>query len=199
MPKILGANLEEHRRHVRRRVFEAFATLLRERGYDALSLADLAAEAGIGRTVIYNHFPDKDAVVVAFAAEETQRYLDRLAMELTGVDDPQDQLRRYVRHHLRSAEEMHLGLGPQLYAMLSRDSLVEIRAHVRAVEEVVGTILDRGMELGVFARTDLPTAIALVHACLQPRHLPSDAVEAFVLRGVGAASGQPSGAAVSDA
>ena len=41
-------------------------------------MADLASEAGIGRTAIYNHFADKDAVVVAFASAETNRYLARL-------------------------------------------------------------------------------------------------------------------------
>lgn len=186
MAKILGSSLEEHRREVRLRVFEAFATLLRARGYDALTLADLAAQAGIGRTAIYNHFPDKDAVVVAFAAEETRRYLDRLAMEITGITDAEQQLRRYVRHHLRSAEEMHLGLGPELYAMLSRESLREIREHVHAVEQVLGEILTAGMEQGRFAHADLRSTIALVHACLQPRHLEPHAVETFVLRGVGA-------------
>jgi len=187
MPRIIGTNLTEHREETRRRVFEAFAALLAERGYDAISMADLAAEAGIGRTAIYNHFPSKDAVVVALAGDETARYLQGLAAALDEVSGPVEQLRVYVRHHLASAEDFHLGLGPELYGMLSRDALTEIRAHVVEVERVLGDILAAGMATGDFRIDDARAVISLVHACLQPRHLDAPAVEAFVLRGVGAA------------
>ena len=81
----------------------------------------------------------------------------------------------------------HLGLGAELYVMLSKDSLAEIRAHVVEVESVLRSILRAGVESGDFRIDDLDATVSLVHACLQPRHLATDAVEAYVLRGVGAA------------
>lgn len=187
MPKIIGSSLDEHRTQIHRRVLDAFAGLLTDRGYDAISMADVAAAAGIGRTVIYNHFPDKDAIVVALAGDETDRYLARLGGALAEVDGPVEQLRAYVRHHRASADEFHLGLGAELYVMLSKDSLAEIRAHVVEVESVLRSILRAGVESGDFRIDDLDATVSLVHACLQPRHLATDAVEAYVLRGVGAA------------
>lgn len=186
MPKILGDSLEEHRATTRQRVFEALSTLMATRSFDAISMADLAGEAGIGRTAIYNHFRDKEAVVVAFASDETSRYVSRLLAALEGIEAPADRLRTYVRHHLETAEHFHFGLGPELYAMLSRDALVEIREHVAAVEAVLRDILEAGRSDGTFVIGDLGVAIALVHACLQPRGLASAAVASFVVRAVSA-------------
>ncbi|MCE0768323.1 TetR family transcriptional regulator, partial [Pseudonocardia kujensis] len=50
MPKVLGGSLAAHRDEVRARVFEALRGLLYERGFDAVTLAGVAAAAGVGRT-----------------------------------------------------------------------------------------------------------------------------------------------------
>jgi AcrR family transcriptional regulator len=186
MPKIIGGSLEEHREQTRRRVFEALSALLAERSFDALTMADLASEAGMGRTAIYNHFADKDAVVVAFASAETDRYLDRLGTALEHADGPADAMRIYVREHMDSSEEFHFGFGPELYGMLSRESIAEIREHVVAVESVLRRIIDDGVADGVFAVDDITSTMALVHSCLSTRRVTAEAVQAFVLRALGA-------------
>lgn len=182
MPKIIGGSLEQHREQTRRRIFDGLVALLAERSFDTVTMADLAAEAGIGRTAIYNHFADKDAVVVAFASEETARYLARLATALEPADGPAAAMRIYIAEHLSSSEEFHFGFGPELYAMLSRESLAEIREHVMAVEAVLRTILEDGQQQGVFEVDDTASTMALVHQCLQARRVAPEAVEAFILR-----------------
>ncbi|WP_278258984.1 TetR/AcrR family transcriptional regulator [Nocardioides convexus] len=61
-------------------------------------MAQIAARAEIGRTAIYHHFKDKEAVVVAFATEETQHYLADLRRDLDLVPDPVAKIRVYLRH-----------------------------------------------------------------------------------------------------
>lgn len=181
MPKIIGGSLEEHREQTRRRVFDALSRLLGGRTFEALTMADLAAEAGVGRTAIYNHFADKDAVVVAFAGAETDRYLTRLREALATAETPDAAMRIYIREHLASSEEFHFGFGPELYAMLSRDSIAEIRDHVMAVESVLRTLLEDGRASGVFAVDDLDSTMSLIHTCLQARNVAPRTVEQFVL------------------
>lgn len=185
MPKIIGGSLEQHREQTRRRVFDALSTLLGQRSFDALSMADLAAEAGIGRTAIYNHFADKDAVVVAFASAETDRYLARLDSALERADGPADAMRIYVTEHMDSSEEFHFGFGPELYGMLSRESVAEIREHVVAVESVLRGIIDDGVAAGVFTVDDVTSTMSLVHSCLATRRVAPGAVVTFVLRALG--------------
>jgi AcrR family transcriptional regulator len=186
MPKIIGGSLEQHREQTRRRVFEALSSLLAARSFDAVTMAELASEAGIGRTVIYNHFADKDAVVVAFASAETDRYLARLGAALERADGPADAMRIYIREHMDSSEEFHFGFGPELYGMLSPESMAEIREHVVAVESVLRTIIEDGVTAGVFAVEDVTATMALVHSSLSTRRVTSAAVERFVLRALGA-------------
>ncbi len=187
MPRISGESLEEHRAALRRSVFEAFAALVGEQGFDTITMAGLAQRAGIGRTAIYHHFRDKEAVMVAFASDETARYLEQLQAALDGVEDPANRLRVYLRHQLEAGKQFHMGFGVQVYGRLSLESRLAIREHVRAVEDVLRAILDDGVAAGRFRIEDTDGTMSLIHACLSPRHLPAGTIETFVLRAVGAA------------
>jgi AcrR family transcriptional regulator len=186
VPKISASSVEEHREQVQRRVFEAFATLMAEHSFDAITMAKLAAAADIGRTAIYHHFADKEAVAVAFASHETSRYIDGLRAELADVDDPAERLGIYIRHQLDAGQQFHMGLGPRLYGALSQDTMHAIREHVAAIEDVLREILADGARTGQFTIEDEAATMSLIHACVAPRDLPVVAVERFVLRALGA-------------
>ncbi len=171
---------------VHRRVFDAFAALMAEHSYEAISMAQIAARAGLGRTAIYHHFPDKESVVVAFATSETERYLADLHGHLAATDDPVERLRTYLRHQLDPGQRFHMGLGPQLYGLLREDSLLQIREHVLAVEQVLADVLSGGRDAGALRFDDVRAAMSLVHACLTARGVPPDAVEEFVVRALSA-------------
>lgn len=178
MPRISGETLQQHREQLQRRVFAAFADLMAERSFDAITMAAIAERADVGRTTIYHHFPDKESVVVAFASHETEQYLARLRAALTEAETPTDKLRLYVRHQLAEGARFHMGLGTQLYGALGPESREAIREHVVAVEDVLRAIL---VELPV---DDVDGTMSLIHACLGPRHLPPTTVERFVMQAV---------------
>lgn len=184
MPKISSGSVTEHRQRIRRRVLEAFSELMAERSYDAITMAALAEHAGVGRTAIYHYFPDKESVVVAFASDETEKYLHELQEILQGVLAPPQRLRLYLEQQLTAGERFHMGLGGSLVGHLSTPSRLAIRDHVVAVENVLREILQAGIDGGDFHIDDLPATMSLIHACLNPRHLPTGAVQEFVLRAV---------------
>lgn len=186
MPRIAAGTLAAHRAQVRQQVYDAFAELMAERSFDAITMAGLAERAGIGRTAIYHHFPDREAVLVGFATDVTHAYLRDLHTALDGIGDPAERLRTYVRHHLEAGDRFHMGMGPTIVGSLSESARLEIREHIVAVERVLRGILEVGRERGAFSYDDLDATLSLLHACLTPRHLPVAAVEAFVLRAVGA-------------
>lgn len=193
MPKIIGATLHEHREQTRRRLFAALAELMAERGFDAISLADIAAAAGIGRTAVYNHFADKETLLLGFIAHETAEYVATLEAALADVDDPVEQLRTYVRHQTQMSRSSH-PTGPDLRAVVSRGTQARLREHVVGVEVVLRRILEHGMAAGLLPPQDVDTTVPLVHACLSGRGVPDGpdhdralrATETFVLRAVGA-------------
>lgn len=186
MPKITASSVAEHRAQIRVRIFDAFTALMLDRGYDAISMSDIAERAGLSRTAIYHHFRDKDAIVVAYATDETDRYLGRLAEALARAVDPTMRMRVYVRQHLAMRDELHFGFGPELFGKLSGEALMQIRDHVAATEAVLREILRDGLASGAFRALDEQSAVSLVHGCLQRRDVAPAALEEFVLRGLGA-------------
>lgn len=195
MPKIIGGSLREHREQTRHRLFAALSTLMTERGFDAISFADIAAAAGVGRTAVYNHFADKEALLIEFIAHETEQYMDSLKRALADVDDPVARLRTYVRAQLGLKRVFHLAPGTDLRAVLSRASQQRLRDHVVAVEAILTTIVSAGVSTGAFPAQDVPTTVSLVSGCLSGKQIPEreparsaaiTATEEFVLRAVGA-------------
>jgi AcrR family transcriptional regulator len=195
MPKIIGGSLHEHRAQTRQKLFAALSSLMADRGFDAITLADIASAAGIGRTAVYNHFPDKESLLVGFITHETEQYVATLERSLQDVEDPVEQLRAYVRAQAQLKRVYHLAPGPDLRSVLSRATQQRVREHVHLVEQILRRILTEGVESGAFPPQDVDTTVPLVNACLSSRGVPDDgperdqAVEAtvtFVLRAVGA-------------
>ena len=120
MPKIIGGSLHEHREQTRLKLFGALSRLMAERGFDAITLADIAQAAGVGRTAVYNHFADKESMLVGFIMHETEQYVAALEAELAGIEDPTDQLRAFVRAQCELRRDYHLAPGPDLRSVLSR-------------------------------------------------------------------------------
>jgi AcrR family transcriptional regulator len=196
MPKILGESLEAHRREVRARVFEVLRAQLYERGFDAITLAGVASAAGVGRTALYNHFPDKESLLVAFVEDEAARYVTRLTEAVEAHADPVDQLATFVRLQLRVLAEYHMPPGTALASALAPAAYRRISAHADPITDRLRAILAGGVDLGRWPAEDPDVLIPMITAALGNRTLvdgPSeqleDVVEAavrFVLRAVGA-------------
>ena len=195
MPKIIGGSLSEHRQQTRSRLFAALSTLMADRGFDAITLADIAAEAGVGRTAVYNHVPDKESLLIAYITYETEQYVNALERALEGVDEPVEQLRTYIRQYVALRRGVHLAPGPALRSVLCHGSQARLREHAVLVEDVLRRILTAGIASGVLPVQAIETTVPLINACLSSRGVPDDgpgreaaiaATETFVLRAVGA-------------
>src|ERR1700761_4606171 len=57
--------VERKRRRARQRIIEAATELFLERGFDGVSVGDIAERAEVGRTTFFRHFGDKQEVVFA--------------------------------------------------------------------------------------------------------------------------------------
>lgn len=203
MPKVIGGSVRSHREHVTAQIFEAVRSLLYERGYDALSLADVAEACGMARTAMYNYFPDKAALIVAYATHETDRYLVRLDAALRPVDNPVEQLRTYLRLQLEYFSGNHLPPGPALRLLLPEGASDEVLAHVALIEDRLHDIVVAGRDRRYLLADDTPATVAMISACISRASDVADdgasleetiaATETFVLRAVGANIG-PDGA-----
>lgn len=185
-----------HRARTTEAIIGAFSTLLYERGYDAVSLADVAEATGLARTAIYNYYPDKAALLVAYAAHEIDAYIGRLDDAIRPLDNPVDQLRAYLRMQVGYVAAHHLPPGPALRMALDEETFQALVDHVGVLEDRLAEVVRRGRDQRYLRVDDLDATVALISACVSRAGSglgPDDdvdevvaATEAFVLRALDA-------------
>src|SRR4030095_13299794 len=79
MPKLWHETMAAHRRGVRDAILHTAATLATERGLHAVTMSEIAEQAGIGRATLYKYFPDVEAILVAWHDAHVAEHLAHLA------------------------------------------------------------------------------------------------------------------------
>lgn len=195
MPKIIGESLASHRELTRTRLFEALGSLMGEQSFESITMSQIAERAGVGRTAVYNHFADKEVLLLAYMREVTGEFARVLTQRLEAEPDPLMRLRIYIRSHLQMIGRYHVKAGMGLRRHMSGQGASHLHDHAGVVGEVLIGILDEAMERGLIAQQNTLGAVHLIHATLQGQRLPQDPehresaltlVETFILRGLGA-------------
>jgi len=197
MPRVTGGSIEAHKADARARVYDAFARLMYERGYDAITLADIAEAAGMARTSMYNYYPSKEALLIAYTDAEMQQFVDDLRAALAEADGAVERLQVYVRRQLEYFATHHLPPGGALRDVLSQDAFARIFEHARTLDEILRDILAEGAVEGSLPTeiVDDPETVPLVMSCVSARRgiaadddleTTIEATVRFVLRAVGA-------------
>ncbi|MEU8249258.1 TetR/AcrR family transcriptional regulator [Nonomuraea sp. NPDC048916] len=199
MPRISAATIGEHRAQTRDRILQAVSRLSRVQGIDAISMTDVANEAGITRTVLYNYYPDKAALLLAFTERVTHYFIESYERELPAGASPADRLRAFVRlqlaglvaHPHPGAADLSAALGPDAYQRLAE--------HVAPMHRILVEILEGGVESGDFRVAEVAATARMIFAVIGAERLPlingtitvdkaDELVTGFVLRALGGAS-----------
>ncbi len=93
------------------RILVAAAALGAARGFDAISMAEIGAEAGIVGSGIYRHFDSKTAILVAMADRVMDRLMTRAAEIVSASPDDRQSLSMLVRDHIEVALTDHDALA----------------------------------------------------------------------------------------
>ncbi len=99
----------------RKRVLEAARRLFMERGYDAATIRDIAADAGLSTGAVFASFSDKTDLFNAVMAEDFQQLVERLK----SVVRPDDSVEQAVLAVFRAGYEFHGAQLPLLQAAVS--------------------------------------------------------------------------------
>lgn len=181
------------------RILEAAGQLILERGFDKVTVDDVAALAKAGKATVYRRWASKEDLAVAALS---QLYRHEIPVPDTG--SVRDDLEAYYRSTLEFAGSesgrryLHTTIGESL-----RDPRVQQlhRAAVKSREDLVRKILERGVARGEI-RADVPLDLpvdyigaVLSQAIISGRPVPSpDQVPQildFLFRGIGTTTGTP--------
>ncbi|GAA1850183.1 TetR/AcrR family transcriptional regulator [Pseudonocardia ailaonensis] len=162
----------------RAQIWAAALELFAARGYEATSMADIAAAVGIRGPSLYKHVASKQELLAAIIAHTMDDLLAAHHAAVAGTADHTEQLRRavdsHVRYHARHRREAFVGnrelrslVEPHRSPILARraeyagafENLVAagIEAgafEVRSARLAAYSILDLGMGVAVWFRED---------------------------------------------
>jgi AcrR family transcriptional regulator len=108
---------EAARELLRKTVFDAAREQLAQQTWSEITMADIAAGAGVSRQTLYNEFGNRNEFGFAFVIHEAERFMDDVEEAvLEHRDDPRAAILAALEHFLRTAGE-----DPLISILLSDD------------------------------------------------------------------------------
>jgi AcrR family transcriptional regulator len=167
-------------------------------GYDATTTDTIAKSAGVTEPILYRHFGSKQELFIAITREVSEQTLRHWRDLIGGIDDPAEQLREIARQfpgHLKEMGDAYRVIHNALTTSRDRKVLAVLREHYHQMEAFFCSIIENGMERGIFRKSTAKTACwslintglgySMVTLNLSPFETfdVEDAIE-FVLRGL---------------
>ena len=174
---------------VAERVLDATASITVEHGWAAVTMAKVAAMAGVSRQTVYNEYGAKPALGLAMVLRELERFLAGVAHELDTHDDLGEAIRSAAERTLRTAQDNPLlnrmlasahnvsaggpGADNELLPFLTTDA----EPLILAAKDVIAARITRFPDLGMTpaeldAAIDAIVRLVLSHV-MQPGHAPA--------------------------
>lgn len=101
----------------KQRIVDAALSLFSEKGYDAVSVSEIAEAVGIKAPSLYKHFSSKQGIFQAILGEMAARYAQQTArMQMNGLDAQADLARLALL-----SEEQLVEMGRELFLFFLKD------------------------------------------------------------------------------
>lgn len=169
MPRLWDQTIGSHRLAVRDTILDVTGSAVRGQGLRSVTMSNLAARAGIGRATLYKHFPDVDAVLLAWHEREIARHIALLQEARNSAADPAQRLQAVLQAYAEITHEVRGAHDADLAGLLHRDGHLAKAEH--QLREMFRSLIEDAVASGR-VRDDVS---------------PSELV-AFVLRATGAAA-----------
>ncbi len=142
-------------------IVDATNSLLAKKGYDLMTMDEVAAEVGIAKASLYKHFPSKEALAAAAMIrllENTLGFVRGLPADQSAID----QLRSVLRWALEVRMKGGLPTLPAENTTLREALLNNTRYISRLMDlnELMGELIEKARAQGSI-RSELPTEVVL--------------------------------------
>jgi AcrR family transcriptional regulator len=155
------------------KISEATLALSNKKGFSAMSMRDLSAEAGLSIGALYSYFSSKDELI-DMIQEQSMRVATRVLLDqLTGIDDPHLKLKRAIYAHLYLSEILHTWF---YFSYMETKNLTK-KVQKRAIElelfteKIFTDIIEQGKQSRIFRDVNKELVAAMIKAILQDWYL----------------------------
>jgi AcrR family transcriptional regulator len=150
-------------------ILRCFTEMVAERGYDEVSVRDVAEALGISKGTILHHFRSKESLLEELHGEYMRRRLAEANEFLATSEDPVDQLQLIVYQLLLSQQEDRaatVAFAREIVRFAEEDVMSEVREMRDEYSELVIDVIRRGVQSQVFVEVDPAlTALQLFGMC----------------------------------
>ncbi|NJL57403.1 TetR/AcrR family transcriptional regulator [bacterium] len=115
---------ERERERREQEILRAAAQLIRERGYNNVSMDDIAVEVGVSKPTLYQHFKSKDDMIASTMIQSMQSM--RALMDELDADSPLAKLVEMLRHMLESYDNQD-----RFLAVMGETDIINMLNHHR--------------------------------------------------------------------
>ncbi len=167
----------------RAQVLRVAGEMFTKDGIDATSMRKIALKAGVSTALLYKHFADKDALLLAIGEGFFEKLMRHMDKAVEGVTDPVKRLRiamhTYVICGLQNPREYHLTFMTALPRLRRVAEMKAFRERARRGE----TMADEDVMTGMRCFARLEQAVADVVASKRSRHKDVAAMSEVVWAG----------------
>lgn len=138
----------ENKKNRKEEIYNIAIQLFKERGYNATTMRDLAAEIGIEAASLYNHIRSKEEILKEICFEMANRYVSQMEYikntDLTATQKISELIRLHVRLMITDTAATHI--ANYEWKHLPEPHLTEFKNLRYLYEQQLGEIITEGIE-----------------------------------------------------
>jgi len=145
------------RKSKRAAILLCFTELVAERGYDEVSVRDVAEALEISKGTILHHFGSKEAILEQINNDYMRRRLAEARDYLPDLDDPVEELQAFICQLMLAQQDDRaatVAFSREIVRSAEEPTMAEVRRLRDEFSAILIEILERGVKDGAFAEVD---------------------------------------------
>jgi AcrR family transcriptional regulator len=142
------------RKSKRGEILICFTEMVANRGYDEVSIRDVAEALEISKGTVLHHFRSKEAILEQINNDYMRRRLAEARDYLPGLDDPVDELQAFICQLMLAQQEDRaatVAFSREILRAADEPAMAEVRQLREEFSALLVDILERGVKSGAFA------------------------------------------------
>jgi AcrR family transcriptional regulator len=140
-PKTVRTRTQRRAKRTRKKLKQAALDVFAEKSVDAATVEEITEKADVGKGTLYQHFEDKEEIVVTLVEEAVNHLIERIRSYDSPPETLEDMLEHLLNSHYRfsidAREEFLLLFQGKLLLRLESDTLDELEEpYMRYLEEI---------------------------------------------------------------
>lgn len=151
------ARQQYERKNRKADIVRCFGELVAERGYDGVSLRDVAERLGMSKGTILHHFQSKDRLLERVHADYMERRLAEAHELLARLESPSAQLAGLIYQLMRAEHDDRsatIAFAREIMRFASDEVMSDVRRMRDEYSGLLRTVVQRGTDEGEFVEAD---------------------------------------------